>query len=211
MDGFYKFCLMFTKLAYVNLLWMLFTLAGLGVLGFFPSTVAMFTVVRQWVKGNTDAPVFGTFIKTYKKEFIKANLLGVTYFSAGAILYIDILYFSSPSSIFMLILYYFFWVLTCVYLLLGVFLFPIYVHYQAKWWHYFKSTLLIMLMNPIVVAAYLLVLGGAGILIRALPGLIPLFSGSVVAYALMLISYKAFNKVEALTGNLSANHLQTVD
>ncbi|MBM7618465.1 putative membrane protein YesL [Bacillus tianshenii] len=211
MDGFYKFCLMFARLAYLNLLWILFILAGLGVFGLFPSTVAMFTVVRQWVKGNTDAPVFRIFIGTFKKEFIKANLLGVTYLAAGVILYIDILYFSSPSNLGLLILYYFFWVLTGIYLLLGVFLFPVYVHYQARWWHYFKSTLLIMLMNPLVVAAFLLILGCGGVILRALPGLIPLFSGSFMAYALMLVSYKAFNKVEALTIEPSSTQLQPVD
>lgn len=211
MDGFYKFCLMFARLAYVNILWIFFILLGLGIFGFFPSTVAMFTLIRQWVQGNVDEPVFRTFWNTYKREFVKTNLIGITYYAAGLILYIDILYFSSPHTIFLLFLYYFFWVLTGIYLLLGIFLFPVYVHYQLKWWQYFRSTLLIMLMNPLVVVSFLLVLGGAGILLRAIPGLIPLFSGSAITYILMLISYRTFSKMEALTDSSSASTLRTVD
>ncbi|MGY3714685.1 YesL family protein [Sutcliffiella cohnii] len=199
MDGFYKFSFMFARLAYLNILWLLFILLGLGIFGFFPSTVAMFAIVRQWVKGNRDIPVFQTFWLTYKKEFMKSNLLGISYGFIGLILYVDILYFSSPSSAVMLVLYYFFWVVTFIYLLLGVFLFPVYVHYQTKWWNYFKSTILLMFMNPLVVVAFILIIASSVIILRALPGLIPVFAGSVTAYALMMISYKAFNKVEAFT------------
>lgn len=197
MDGFYKFCLMFARLAYVNILWIFFTFAGLIVFGLFPSTISMFTVVRQWIKGNTELPVFRTFWNTYKKEFAQANLLGTSYLFIGMILYVDILYFSSPSSVIMLVLYYFFWIVTIIYLLVGIFLFPVYVHYKTKWWNYYKSTLILMAMNPLVVIAFIAIIAGSGILLRALPGLIPLFAGSATAYALMLVSYKAFNKVEA--------------
>ncbi|MCM3617872.1 YesL family protein [Sutcliffiella horikoshii] len=199
MDGFYRFCLMFIKLAYLNILWMLFILIGFGVLGLFPSTIAMFGIVRQWIKGNADLPIFQTFWQTYRKEFGKGNMMGITYLLAGIILYIDILYFSSPKSVITLVLYYFFWVVTFLYLLLGVFLFPVYVHYQSKWWQYFKSTAMVMLMNPLVVIAFLIILSGGWLILRAIPGLIPLFSGSMIAYALMLVSYKAFDKVEAFS------------
>ncbi|MCK6206151.1 YesL family protein [Bacillus infantis] len=199
MDGLYKFCLMFVRLAYVNLLWIFFTLLGAVFLGFFPSTAAMFAIVRQWIKGNKDLPLFQTYWNTFKKEFVKANMIGAAYFGAGIILYIDILYFSSPANIGLLILYYFFWVTAFLYLLLGTFLFPVYVHYQAKWWQYFKSTFMIMLMNPLAVLAHLAILIGVAIILRALPGLLPLFAGSAMAYALTLVSFKAFSKVEALT------------
>lgn len=196
MGGYYKLCLMLLKLAYLNLLWMFFILLGVVVLGLFPSTIAMFSIVRQWIRGNTEDPIFKTFWNTYKKEFLKANLLGVSYALIGLILYIDILYFSSPASVVMLALYYFFWLIVIIYILLGVFLFPVYVHYQSDWWKYFKSTILIMIMNPLTVVASVLVISVSGFVLRLLPGLIPFFSGSVIAYVLMLLSYRSFKKVE---------------
>ncbi|KMK78067.1 YesL family protein [Alkalihalobacillus pseudalcaliphilus] len=198
MNGFYKFSIMFMRLAYVNLLWLLFMAAGLILFGFFPATIALYTVVRQWVRGNLDVPVFQTFFQTFKSEFVKGNAMGLVYFVIGFILYIDILYFSSPTTITSLIFYYFFWVVTFIYLLVGFFIFPVYVQYQQKWWNYFRTSIFIMLMNPVVVISYILLIGSTGIIMRALPGLIPLFSGSALAFALCMISQRGFRKMEQI-------------
>lgn len=55
------------KICYVNLLWGIFMLVGLIVFGFFPATVALFTVCRKWVLGDRDVPIFSTFWSAYKK------------------------------------------------------------------------------------------------------------------------------------------------
>lgn len=67
----YGACEAIMKIAWLNTLWVLFTLGGGVVFGWAPSTAAMFTVVRKWLLGRTDAPVFKTFYQTYKKEFFK--------------------------------------------------------------------------------------------------------------------------------------------
>ena len=60
-NGLNRFCTWVMRLAYLNVLWILFSLAGLVVFGLMPATAAMFTVAREWAKGNTDAPVFSVF------------------------------------------------------------------------------------------------------------------------------------------------------
>ncbi|QOY37141.1 YesL family protein [Anaerobacillus isosaccharinicus] len=211
MDGFYKFSLTFARLAYLNLLWLFFIIIGLGIFGFFPATIALFSIIRQWVKGNTDIPIYKTFWSTYKTEFFKGNLLAVSYFFIGMILYIDILYFSNPTSVVTLVLYYFFWVVAFLFALVGILLFPVYVHYQSKWWQYYKTTFLIMLLNPLLVIATLVIVTGSAVVLRVFPGLIPVFSGSVLAYGLMLVSYHAFNKVEQISSAHKNKELQTVN
>src|SRR5690625_7635570 len=80
MEGFalkyYRFTVWVVRLVYVNLLWILFTVIGLGVLGIMPATAAMFAVVRKWLRGEDDFPIFTTYKDAYKEEFLKANLLG---------------------------------------------------------------------------------------------------------------------------------------
>ena len=80
-DGFlrkiYDISAWITRLMYVNLLWILFMLAGLIVMGVFPSTTAMFSVTRKWILGETDTPVFHTFWKAYKQNFLQSNLVGL--------------------------------------------------------------------------------------------------------------------------------------
>lgn len=66
-DGYYRFAVWITRFAYLNLLWIAFSLVGLGVVGFFPATAAMFAVVRKWVHGEKDIPVFQVFGKTIKR------------------------------------------------------------------------------------------------------------------------------------------------
>ncbi|WP_045514978.1 DUF624 domain-containing protein [Neobacillus niacini] len=47
-------CQWITRLAYINLLWLFFMSVGLFVFGAAPSTAAMFTIMRKWIKGETD-------------------------------------------------------------------------------------------------------------------------------------------------------------
>src|SRR5699024_1499262 len=78
-----------TKFAYVNLLWFVFTLAGGIILGFYPATVAMFAMVRDWLRGKSDLPVLKTYWNYYKTDFFKSNLLGLIF-----------LYLHSPSLLY---------------------------------------------------------------------------------------------------------------
>lgn len=67
-NGLNHFCTWVMRLAYLNVLWILFSLAGLVVFGLMPATAAMFTVAREWAKGNTDAPVFSVFFGRLKRN-----------------------------------------------------------------------------------------------------------------------------------------------
>src|SRR5690625_7993537 len=79
------------KLFYLNLLWLMFSLLGLGLLGVFPATVSVYTLLRNvMVKCNKNKKLFKTFWMTYKKEFVKSNVLGYTFIVFGSILYIDL-------------------------------------------------------------------------------------------------------------------------
>ncbi len=62
-DGYYRFAVWVTKFAYLNLLWIAFSLLGLGLFGLFPATAAMFAVVRKWINGEKDIPVFHVFLE----------------------------------------------------------------------------------------------------------------------------------------------------
>src|SRR5699024_12166732 len=72
--GYYRLCVWVTRFAYVNVLWILFTFLGLVFLGAMPSTVAMFAVIRKWVTGDKEVPIFKTFLESYRTEFVKANI-----------------------------------------------------------------------------------------------------------------------------------------
>src|SRR5690625_103963 len=91
-----------TRLAYLNILWIFFSLLCLFIFGLAPATVAVYTVARRWVMGDTDIKVFPTFWNTYKSGFLNANLNMWPLILVGYILYIDFQYL----AIFENILYY---------------------------------------------------------------------------------------------------------
>ncbi len=88
-NGLNSFCTWVMRLAYLNVLWILFSLAGLVAFGLMPATAAMFTVAREWAKGNTDAPVFSVFFRAFKKEWRASQILGLIVVTAALFLFAD--------------------------------------------------------------------------------------------------------------------------
>jgi uncharacterized membrane protein YesL len=183
------------KLAYLNLLWILFTFTGLVMFGLFPATIAMFTIVRKWLHREDEVPVFHTFWAVYKKEFIQSNGYSLLFIGIGYILYYDFTFISLNSGRLT------FLVPVLVLILIGyiitlLFFFPVYVHFDLPFFKTLKQTLLIALTSPFeaiqILVASSLLYGAASLL----PGTIPLFTGSVLSLAVMWISLRAFEKVE---------------
>src|SRR5690625_6125259 len=88
----YKTLEWITRFAYINLLWIFFTIIGGVLLGFFPATTAMFAIIRDWLQGNNDDPLFIGFWQYYKKEFWKGNRLGAFIVLLVVFLTIDIFF-----------------------------------------------------------------------------------------------------------------------
>src|SRR6185437_12055344 len=143
---FLRICEIISKLAYANILWIFFTVLGLGIFGFMPATVALFTVTRKWVMGDRDIPLFKTFWTTYRKEFFKSTLFGLVLFVIGYIIYID-LAFSPTGGLFTLLRAGLF-ICGISYVILLLYIFPIYVHYDWKKRLYIKYALLLGISYP---------------------------------------------------------------
>lgn len=191
----YKLCDWIMKLAFINLLWLVFSFCGLVLFGFFPATIAMFAILRKMLMGDFDVPVFKTFWETYKKDFIKSNLLGLILVILGYFLYVDVHLIGNSGGI--INLFYYPALLICLaYILTLCYVFPTFVHYDLKVYQILRTSFVMMLINPISTA--LMVIGGVAIyfLMTTVPGLIPLFSGSVLTVVLMWASFLAFSKIE---------------
>ncbi|MBP3953351.1 YesL family protein [Bacillus suaedae] len=195
MGGIYKVCEWLMRLAYLNLIWLGFSIIGLFILGLFPATIAMFVIVRKMLMGDDDIPIFKTFWASFKKEFIKSNLLGLTFLLVGYILYVNIQFLGSTAGLFSL-LYYPTLLLGLGIILTSLYVFPVYVHYDISLPQIIKHSILIMLMNPI--STVLKVMGAFAVylLMTSIPGLIPLFSGSALALVIMWASFLAFTRIE---------------
>lgn len=194
MNGLYALTEWITRFAYVNLLWIGFSLMGLGLFGISPATVALFTVIRKWIMGESDIPVFQTFWGTYKKEFIRSNGLGIVLFVLAGIIFIDLYFMKLGNSLQLthipLYLIIFAIIMTVLYI------FPVYVHYNVTFVQLFKNAFFIMMVNPVSNIMILIGFIAATFVMKFIPGLLFFFGGSISAGIIMASCYLAFQKIE---------------
>ncbi|MEK3888746.1 YesL family protein [Bacillus sp. FSL K6-3431] len=180
------------KLALVNLLWLLYSVLGLLIFSLFPATSAMFYIIRKWLIGETEIPLWKTFHQQFKSDFKQINIIGVLFFLIGLLLFIDVRFFISSHNPLLNIAGIFVLLVVFIYAACLIYIFPIYVHYQLRTLEYLKSSFIIALGRPI--QTFLMILGVAviGLLFKSVPGLIPFFSGSFSALILMKVASISF-------------------
>jgi uncharacterized membrane protein YesL len=192
----YSLCEWIARLAYLNILWILFTFAGLILFGLVPATTAMFAVTRKWVLGNSDIKIFTTFWEIYRKEFIKVQPLGLLLILIGFVFWIDYQFYIEGNVDIVLPVKFLVAGLFILYVLFLFFIFPVYVHYQFKPLQYVKNVLLIVLSYPL--ECILMICGSLFMFLFVInfSGLSPFLSGSPLAFWLTLISHHVFSKME---------------
>lgn len=192
----YKLSDWIMRLAFLNILWIFFTLIGLVIIGFFPATIAMFTIVRHWIRGDTDIPILKTFWNTYKKNFLKANTLGVITTIVGYVIYLDLLFFRDMGGPFGGVMLFLSITILILYLMISFFLLPVFAHYDVKTVEYFKYAFIIGASYPF----YSFYIGLSIFVIyyvtASFPVIFLFFSGSILSLLMMRFGYTAFEKIE---------------
>jgi len=199
-ESFNNFCTNLLKLCYIQLLWLLFSLLGLIVLGVGPSTYAMFTVLRQWIRGNKDIPIFLTFYQAYRTGFKESALFGLFYLVGGVILYVDLLYVEAQVLRGLLI------VIGALYLVSLTYIFPIIVHFD---WKGVMLKLKCSLLFGISYLQYTLMLFAAlsamyFVLLMYIPVTMILFGVSIGGYIVMWMTNQVFKRIEMQAESMEA-------
>ncbi|WP_217586492.1 YesL family protein [Lentibacillus saliphilus] len=199
-NGFYRVAEWITRLAYINLLWIAFTLAGLIIFGFAPATAAMFGVVRKWVSGDDDIPVFKTFWTIYKKEFWKVMGLGFILAAVGYIIYIEFSILRTQESVVYYIASFGVIAQFLLYFIVAMYVFPIYAHFDLKSFSYIKWAFAIGMSHPIL-TVFLAVVTNVLLYVATMtvPVLVFFFGGSVTAFILTWGISKTFPAYEEVS------------
>lgn len=186
--AFYRISNWVTRFAWLNLLWLAFTFLGLILFGIMPATIAMFAVTRKWVQKDYDVPVFKTFFKHYKENFIKGNLFGLVIYILGYFLSVFLKYtgLMSESSVYP-ILFGIFVIAAFLYTMLVLYIAPVFVHYQLSFWQYIRYAVTIGAINVHYSICTLAFLGIIYYISLKIPGVTLFFSFSVSAYVAMFI------------------------
>ncbi len=194
--GFYRISVWVTRFAWLNILWIAFTLLGLILFGIMPATIAMFAVARKWVLKEYDTPVFETFFKEYKYNFLRANLFGLIIYIIGYFLSVFLKYtgLMNSSNIYP-VLFGIFVLAAFLYVMLVLYIAPVYVHYQLRFWQYIRYAVSIGAVNLHYSICAITVLAGIYFASLKFPGITLFFSFSVSAYATMFIVHIGFRQL----------------
>lgn len=191
--GFYKWSVWITRFAWLNLLFIGFTLAGLVLFGWMPALLATFTVVRKWVQKDYDIPIFQTFLLHFKKSFLHGNLFALLLIVAGYVLSIYLKYTGLMyNSSFYPILFGLFFIGLVLYVMLFLNLPAVYAHYQLSFWQYIRYALSIGVVNLHFSISAITVLAIIYYISMKTPLLIFFFSFSTSAYFVMLFANLGF-------------------
>ncbi|MCY9069223.1 YesL family protein [Bacillus inaquosorum] len=200
-----RFCEWVMRFAYTNLLWLFFTMIGLGVFGIMPATAALFAVMRKWIQGQDNVPVLQTFWREYKAEFLHSNLIGAVLAVIGLIIYID-LAFIYPSHFLLHVLRFAIMIFGFLFISMLFYVFPLLVHFDWKKRLYVKFSLLLSVAYLQYTLVMLALTVALFFLLAYLPGIVPFFSVSLISYCHMRMVYAVLLKVEQQHGGPQRKH-----
>ena len=185
-----------TRFIYLQILWILFSLLGLVVGGLFPSTFTMFGISRKWMREHTDFPLFRTFLEMFRESFFKANMLGWGMSLFAFSIYFYYRWFNELTGILPTVLIGILVVLGFSFLVISLFIIPVYAHFNVSLLNVIKHAALIAISHPLHAVAMAIILVVFWYIMIYWP-IVFLFIGvSFLAYALMGIANAAFNNIE---------------
>lgn len=239
MGGLYRLTEWIMRLAYIHVLWLvssifipiivmvmllmidpatipegfyfttIFFLAILAPFTIFPATSAMFSIVRKFVQGTDDAPIFRTFIKGWKENYLKSMIGGIVF-----VLFYYLVYFNYNFYVAMdgnlRLLSFLFIVLSIIGIISMFHFFNFVVHVEAKFTRLIKNALLMTIGNPI--GSLVILVGNAVILYISyfkFQFLLLFFTGSLMAFLTYSMFQRGFDrmvsKAEAMQQNAEAD------
>lgn len=193
--GIYKACNWICYFFYLNIMWVICTVLGGVIFGFAPSTVALYTVTRKAAIEQEHVPVFKTFWKVYKSEFWKANLLGLILVAFGFIWYFDMMFFRQFEGIVYTVLNVLMTLIGIIFIMMLLYIFPVYVHYEMKLFNYMKYAVAFAFLHPMNFLAMFITVLSTYYFFAYFQALIFFFGVSFLAQLNMWLAYQSFKRI----------------
>ena len=168
------------SLVLVNLLFLAGAIAGLVVLGVMPAATAAVSVLLRDADGiDRDGGATRIFLRTYRREFRRANLTGAPLLAAAALLTADALvlpHLSGPAAAALVVLTA---AAAVVVVLTGIVAVTLLARYDDRPAAVLRYALGIALTAPLTATGVVLALASCGIIAAVLPVFVPLAGASL--------------------------------
>jgi uncharacterized membrane protein YesL len=180
----------------LNLMWLV---ACLPLVTIFPSTAAMFGVVRDWVR-HKEGGLVQNFVSRFKENFAQSLLIGAIWTAFGVALFLDFLVAGQLTYWAGVVLKSALVLASTVYAFGSVYLFPVMVHYETDWKTVIKNSVLLSIgrLPTTVICLVLFAVMGA---ITVVVPLLVIITGSITAYFVYKLCDREFRKIDAANGD----------
>lgn len=161
-----------------------------------PATTAMFVVARKWVTGDTDVPLFKTYFRGYKENYLQSMLGGLLFVLLGGIIVVNYQFYGGQGGMLRLLSILF---ITLFFILMAAFFhfISIMVHFHMKLFQILKNSFLVAIGHPILSISMLAV--NAAIMYISVVKfnfLVPFFMGSLLATASFWHFNRSYQKMQ---------------
>ncbi|WP_407681705.1 YesL family protein [Pseudalkalibacillus salsuginis] len=190
----YRFIDRLSQILLLNILWII---TCLPIITIFPSTYAMFGVVRQWTLKN-EINIFSAFWTYFKENFKQCILLGFVWTITVSILLMNLsLSFRMPYTFLKIVTTSVLALMIFLFIITSIYIFPVLVQYKAKWYSIIRNSFLfsvgqisISLVNIIIVVISLIIISYMPISF--------LFIGGLSSYSIYYLCNKSFYKLKKI-------------
>ncbi len=192
--GIYSISLWISRLAILNVLWLIGVIAGLGLFGFAPATIALYTLLRKIVIQKQDISILRSYLSVYKNQFVSANKYGLPIVILGVFLYLDFRIAFLFDHWVMTLLQVLLISLGIVYIMIITFIFSVQVHYEVSISANWKNAFILGVLHPLTVITNLLIFIIISYITVLIPGLLIFFSFSIMALVNVVLSFHRLEK-----------------
>jgi uncharacterized membrane protein YesL len=187
-----RFILVLEKLTSFFLLNLLWLIMCIPIITIFPSTTAMFAVVRQWIREEDSSSVFNPFFRYFKENFKQSFIIGVLWTIISYLIFLNFRVFLTIESALLKSIMFPILIVFCIFFVLtSLYLFPVLIHYKLTITGVLKNAFLFSISKLHISLLCLLFLG-AGVLLFFFYPLTILISFSLVAYFFCRICLTSF-------------------
>lgn len=201
------------RLIYLNLLWFSFTLIGAFIFGIGPSTIALYHVIRKWLRkelGN-DQHIFKDYLQAYKDNFIKGNIIGLIVIFVYFMFLVNYRYATLRTELVFQFIRVSTVILAIITTIMATYLAPLYVHYKLTIKEYFQKSFVLAIAHPLPTLLNVVWLIIVGYLFNVLFPFSLLLGVSCLAYGLMGITYSSFVRNDRLVEEKLGRSLTNVE
>ncbi|PXW92156.1 putative membrane protein YesL [Streptohalobacillus salinus] len=184
--------------AMLNILWLSLTLLGVVIFGFFPATVALLYVMRKHIETPSLNYLIKVklFWKSFKKEFIKANLTGWILVIIGTSFYVNYQLLLSLGSEVVIAVPIIFIVLLSLFAITIVWVFPLMIYTNGTIIQNFRNAIILAISKIHISAIVLFVVFASLYISLDFPALFLFFTFSIISLIWTYFCLSNFKKIK---------------